>query len=57
MPEPSDDRLPDSPGATDAILGGEVVISETCPTCGAKFAYPTGNTFTCGDCYTEFGNA
>jgi len=48
------DDIPGSPGATDAILKGEVVISERCPTCGARWAYPTGDVLTCGDCYTEF---
>jgi len=48
---------PDLPGnpATDAkIMDGSVVISEPCPRCFARFAYPTEDMFTCGDCYTEF---
>lgn len=48
------DDIPSSKGATDAVLKGEVVISEECPACKAKWAYPTGDTLTCGDCYTEF---
>lgn len=41
--------------AKDDILAGKIVVSEVCPTCGARWAYPTGDVLTCGDCYTEFG--
>jgi uncharacterized Zn ribbon protein len=46
--------LPSSEGFDETVLRGDVVITEACPKCKAKFAYPTGDCLTCGDCYTEF---
>ena len=46
--------IPESKGTDDAILRGDVVITERCPECGARWAYPTGDVLTCGDCYSEF---
>jgi len=46
--------IPKGSATADAILRGEIIISEKCPVCGAMWAYPTGDCLTCGDCYSEF---
>jgi len=54
MRKKTQDDIPSSPEVTDRILLGKVVITESCPRCGARWSYPVGDTLTCGECYTEF---
>ncbi len=48
------DDIPAAKMVDNMILRGDLVVTEKCPACGARFAFPTDDVLTCVDCHTEF---